>query len=151
MLLNRDLRGEVLAVFDRTFAVTIALRVVASIVAAIAVVMVLTALVHERRRELAVLRAVGGSRRQVFGVVLGEASLLGVAGSIGGLAVGLSVGYVLVAVVNVQSFGWSMPFAPTWSGLFATAGAVLPACLLAGAIPALASLRAVPREALVDA
>lgn len=151
MLLNRDLRGEVLAVFDRTFAVTIALRVVASIVAAIAVVMVLTALVHERRQELAVLRAVGGSRKQVFTVVLGEASLLGVAGSIGGLAVGLGVGYVLVAVVNVQSFGWSMPFAPSWWGLFVTAGAVLPACLLAGAVPAFAALRHAPREALVDA
>lgn len=148
--LEDELRRQVLAVFDRTFAVTIALRTIASLVAAIAVVTVLAALVHERARELAVLRSIGGSRAQVAGVVLSEAGLLGLAGAGGGLVTGLMVGYVLVAVVNVQSFGWSMPFAPSWSGILATAGLVLPACGIAGLVPALSALRASPREAWAD-
>ena len=151
VLSNAELKSGVLAVFDRTFAITIALRIVASIVAAIAVVVVLGALVQERRRELAVVRAIGGSKRHVFGVVVTEAALLGAAGAAGGLAVGLAVGWILVAVVQVQSFGWSIPFAPSVHGLVVTAGAVLPACLLAGALPAWAAWRASPREALADA
>ena len=44
------------------------LRLISSVVAGIAVVAVLTALIHERRRELAVVRVLGGSRRQLFGL-----------------------------------------------------------------------------------
>ena len=147
VLNNREVRGEVLAVFERTFAVTVALQLISSIVAGIAVVTVLTALIHERRRELAVVRVLGGSRRQLFGLVIGEALLLGLAGTLGGLLVGLVVGYVLVAVVNVQSFGWSLQFV-TPASLYWTVLAVLPACLIAGLFPAFLSLRTAPRDAL---
>ncbi len=147
LLDNREVRSEVLRVFERTFAVTIALQLISSIVAAIAVVAVLTALIHERRRELAVVRVLGGSRRQLFGLVLGEALLLGLAGALGGVIVGLLVGYVLVAVVNVQSFGWSLQFLPP-SSLLWTLALVVPACLLAGLFPAVVAMRTPPRETL---
>lgn len=148
ILLDRELRAEVLAVFERTFAVTVALQLVASVVAALAVVTVLGALVRERRRELAVLRVLGGSRLQVAGVVAGQALLLGVAGALGGLGVGLVVGWVLVAIVNLQSFGWTLAFAPPWGSIAGVVGAVVPACLLAGWVPALIASRSTPREAL---
>ena len=60
---NRELRSEVLAAFERTFAITTALSAVAAVVAVVAVVTVLLTLVGERRRELATVRALGGSRR----------------------------------------------------------------------------------------
>lgn len=147
ILNNREVRAGVLEVFERTFAVTVALQLISSVVAAIAVIAVLTALIHERRRELAVVRVLGGSWRQQVAVVLYEALLLGLAGTLGGLLVGLAVGYVLVAVVNLQSFGWSLGFAPPAS-LFLTLLAVVPACLIAGLVPALLSLRTTPGEAL---
>lgn len=147
LLDNRELRAEVLFVFERTFAITIALQAISAVVAAIAVVAVLTALVHERRRELAVVRVLGGSRRQLVSLVLGEALLLGLAGTTGGLLVGLAVGWVLVAVVNLQSFGWTLAFhAP--SSLWLTLVVVVPACLLAGLAPAVIALRTPPRESL---
>ncbi len=62
---NRQLKQEVLAAFDRTFAITTALSAVAAVVAIVAVATVLLTLVGERRRELATVRALGGSRRQV--------------------------------------------------------------------------------------
>lgn len=145
---HRELQAEVLRVFERTFAVTIALQLVASVVAALAVVTVLGALVQERRKELAVLRSVGASQAQLAGVVLGESLLLGLAGALGGAIVGLAVGWVLVAVVNLQSFGWSLAFAPPWSAILFTAGAVVPACLVAGALPAWSVARRAPREVL---
>ena len=57
---NRQLKTEVLAAFERTFAITTALSIVAAVVAVIAVVTVLLTLVGERRRELATVRALGG-------------------------------------------------------------------------------------------
>lgn len=149
-LLNAELRREVLAIFDRTFAITRALQAVAAAVAVLAVVTVLFTLVDERRRELALLRALGASPGQVAGVVAAEAGLLGVTGAVGGLGVGLAVGLVLVTVVNVQSFGWTLRFLPPWGDLARTAAWVALACLAAGLAPAIVAGRTTPREGLHD-
>jgi putative ABC transport system permease protein len=142
-----QVRAEVLRIFERTFAVTRGLQAISALVAALAIVLVLTALVRERERELAVVRVLGGSRAQLGGMVAGQALFLGLAGALGGLGLGIVVGYVMVAVVNVQSFGWSLRFTLPASVLW-SAGAVVPACLLAGWIPAWLSSRLQPQEAL---
>jgi len=144
---NRELRAEILRVFERTFAVTSALQGIAALVAALAVVLVLTALVRERERELAVVRVLGGSRLQLGALVAGQAAGLGLAGTLGGLGLGLVVGYVLVTVINVQSFGWSLRFVLLPS-VFWSAALVLPACLMAGWIPAWLSQRLQPQVIL---
>ncbi len=54
-----------------------------------------TVVVAQRARELALLRAVGASRRQVLGSVLGEAAVIGVAASLTGVVVGIGVASVL--------------------------------------------------------
>jgi len=147
-LLNRELRAEVVSIFDRTFAITRALQAVAAAVAVLAVLTVLFALLGERRRDLALLRAVGGSRAQVAAVVAAQAALLGLTGTTGGLAAGLAIGLVLVKVVNLQSFGWTLRFLPPWPALAATALLVTAACLVAGLAPALAAARMHPSEDL---
>ncbi|OFV82529.1 MAG: hypothetical protein A2Y78_06785 [Acidobacteria bacterium RBG_13_68_16] len=147
-LLNKELRDEVVRIFDRTFAITRALQAVAVAVAVLAVLTVLFALLGERRRDLALLRAVGGSRAQVAAVVAAQAALLGLTGAVGGLAIGLAIGLVLVKVVNLQSFGWTLRFLPPWSALAATALLVTVACFVAGLAPALAAVRMHPSEDL---
>jgi len=146
--LNRELRREVVAVFDRTFAITVALQAVAAVVAVIAVLTVLFALVNERRRDLAVLRAVGASRGQVAALVVTEAGLLGLAGVVLGLVAGALVGVVLVKVVNLQSFGWTLRFLVPTATLGATAVALVLACLAAGLAPAALAARVMPQEEL---
>jgi putative ABC transport system permease protein len=147
-LLNRELRAEVVAIFDRTFAITRALQAVAAAVAVLAVLTVLFALLGERRRDLALLRSLGATRGQVAGVVAGQAALLGLAGAAAGLATGLAIGLVLVKVVNVQSFGWTLRFLPDWGSMAVTAALVTAACLLSGLAPALAAARMHPGDAL---
>jgi putative ABC transport system permease protein len=142
------LRAEVMAVFERTFAVTTALELVATLVAVIAVALVLLARVSERRMELGVLRVLGSSRSQVAGVVTAEAGLLGLTGAGSGLVVGLSVGWVLVRVVNLQSFGWTLRFLPPWLEIGQTLLLVIPATLLAGLVPAWRALRLAPATVL---
>jgi putative ABC transport system permease protein len=62
---------------------------VALFVGGFIIVNTFTMLMGQRSRELALLRALGASRRQVLGAVLGEAAIVGVVGSILGIGLGL--------------------------------------------------------------
>ncbi|MFQ5931410.1 MAG: ABC transporter permease, partial [Nitrospiraceae bacterium] len=64
--------------------------------------------VLERQRELATLRAVGASARQIRRLVLWEAGYLGVLGALLGLLGGILLSILLVEVINKQSFGWTI-------------------------------------------
>jgi putative ABC transport system permease protein len=148
MLLNRELRAEVLRVFDQTFAITTAMQAVASTVAVIAVLTVLFALLSERHQDLALLRAIGGDRRQVGMQVVWQSGLLGFLGAATGLVSGLLVGWVLVKVVNLQSFGWTLRFLVPWGSLATILCGVVLACFLAGLVPAFSAMRTAPSQAL---
>jgi putative ABC transport system permease protein len=66
--------------------------------------------VGQRTRELALLRMVGASRRQVFRSVLGEAVLVGLAASVIGLGLGVLAALALKALLG--AFGITLPSAP---------------------------------------
>ena len=89
--------------FDEARVVAVAVEAVTLALAAFLAVFVIASTfaftVDQRRRELALLRLVGAARRHVVRLLLGEAVLLGVVGSVAGSALG-------VAVVRVQA--WSM-------------------------------------------
>jgi len=105
---NRALRAQALRVFDRTFAVTEALRLLAVVVAFIGVWSALMALQVERTREHATLAAIGLSAPQQTALALLETGLMGAAAGVLSLPLGLLLAYVLVGVINVRSFGWTM-------------------------------------------
>jgi putative ABC transport system permease protein len=145
---NRELRTAVLSAFERTFAITTAMYLVTAVVAVVAVLTVLLTLVGERRRELATVRAIGGSRRQLLAMVVAEAGLLGIAAASAGTLVGIAVGIILVKVVNLQSFGWSLELVLPWSSMAGMAAWVVATCLIAGLPPALVAARLQPAAVL---
>ncbi|MFZ5863408.1 MAG: FtsX-like permease family protein [Nitrospirota bacterium] len=150
ILSNRGLRTEVFDIFDQTFAITRALDVVAMTVAALGVAGALLAIVTERRREIAVTRALGASRVQIGGVVVWEAALIGLLGTALGVAVGFGVAVVLIDVVNVQSFGWTILFSWRFSEVAVAATIAPAAAVIAGWIPARHAARTPYVEALTD-
>lgn len=105
---NAALRGAALKVFDRTFAVTQALRALAVVVAFIGVWSALMALQVERTRELATLQALGLTPRQMWTLTLLETGLMGLAAGLLSWPTGTLLAVLLVEVINVRSFGWSM-------------------------------------------
>ncbi len=107
---NASLRREIMRVFDSTFAITYALEVIAVIVAVMGIAATLLTLILERRRELAVLRLLGTDRRQIRKMVVIEAMLMGIASQGTGIAVGMVLSLILIYVINVQSFGWTIQF-----------------------------------------
>ena len=133
---NSTLRREILNVFDSTFAITYALELIAIVVAMLGVAGTLLTLVLERRRELSLLRLTGADRRQVRRMVIIEAALIGGISQGVGLAVGFALSMVLIYVINVQSFGWTIQFHWPVAFLIQASIAVVIATSIAGIYPA---------------
>ena len=110
MIGGAELRGEILRVFDETFAVTSVLLLIALVIAAMGITTTLAVQVLERASQLNTLIAVGAGRGQIRAMILWESVLLVLAGEFGGLICGFLLSYLLIYVINVQSFGWSFLF-----------------------------------------
>ena len=133
---NRELRAEILEIFDRTFRVTYVLELIALCVAVLGIVNTLITAILERRRELATLRALGASSTQIQKLVFWESGYLASLGAILGVAGGLALSVLLVKVINKQSFGWTIQLMiPSLTIVEAVCAAAI-AGLLAGYIPA---------------
>lgn len=109
---NRRLRRHVLQVFDQTFAITYALEGIALVVAVLGVLKALLTNVLERTREIGLLRAIGFDRGQVFRWVVGEAAAMAFLANVLGFLAGGVLAWILIFVVNKQSFGWTIE--PHW-------------------------------------
>ncbi len=105
---NKELRTHILEIFDRTFRLTYGLELVTVIVCLLGIINTLLTTVVERQREFATFRAIGGSRRQVRGLVVRESLCLGFLGLALGLFAGLLLATLLIGVINKQSFGWTI-------------------------------------------
>ncbi len=145
---NRELRALTLEVFDRTFEVTRVLRLLAFVVAFIAVLSALMALELERGREHGVLRATGMTPRQTWGLVSAQTGIMGLVSGLFALPVGLALAAVMIHVVNRRSFGWSLDMEvglalPLQAVALAVAGAAL-----AGIYPSWKMSRTPPSAAL---
>ena len=142
-----ELRQLSLRIFDRSFAVTYYLQAVAIAIGLVGIAASLSAQVLARRKEFGLLAHLGLTRRQVVGVVAGEAGAWVAAGTLVGLMLGVAVSMVLVFVVNPQSFHWTMDLVLPWGRLAALAGAVL----VAGtATAAFSARRAAGRAAVLS-
>jgi len=148
MISGNDLRESVLRIFDETFAITTVLLLIALAVAALGIATTLTVMVLERTRQLNTLLAVGGSFRQIRAMIFWEASFLVAAGELAGLACGFILSYLLVYVINRQSFGWTFLYTVDWGALaFSLPLIVLSA--LAAAVPAARMVFRIPPAMLL--
>jgi putative ABC transport system permease protein len=133
-----QIRAASMRIFDRSFAVTQYLQVVAIGIGLFGIAASFSAQVLARRREFGLLAHLGLTRAQVIGVVAGEGAAWTAAGALVGLVLGLMVSVVLVKVVNPQSFHWTMELLLPAGRLALLCGAVL----LAGSATAALSARA---------
>jgi putative ABC transport system permease protein len=133
---NQALRDDVMVVFDRTFAITSALRILATIVAFIGVLSALLLLQLEKQREMGILRALGLTGRQLWRLVMLETGLMGLSAGLLALPAGYALSLILVYVINQRSFGWTIQMAAQPETFLQALGVALAAALLAGIYPA---------------
>lgn len=134
---NRALRANALDIFDRTFAITAALQLLAMVVAFIGVLSALMSLQLERARELGVLRATGMTVGQLWRLTLLETGLMGAVAGLMAMPVGWILAWILIYVINLRSFGWTLRMAPEPAHFGQAFVVALVAALLAGVYPAL--------------
>jgi len=103
-----EIRALSLRIFDRTFAVTYLLEVIAVLIGLFGISASTSAQVLARRAEFGMLRHIGFTRSQVARLLALEGAALGTIGVLTGLVVGALVSLILIYVVNRQSFHWSM-------------------------------------------
>ena len=124
---TRDqLHANALKVFDSTFAVTLSMRILAIIVAFFGIAGAILTLFIERQREFGIYRALGFSTLQVAGITLMEGLAMGMLSFLLSLGVGTAMAGILIKVINLRSFSWTIFFYPSWTPyLLAAATALL--------------------------
>ncbi len=141
---NASLKREVLRIFDNTFTITYALEIIAVAVAILGVAATLITLILDRKPELALLRWTGAEQRQIRKMVVIEAALLGAISQGLGVAAGILLSLILIFVINVQSFGWTIQYHLPAGFLLQSSLLILLATALSGIYPAYRAGRVPP-------
>jgi putative ABC transport system permease protein len=136
VLSHADLRNGILRIFDDTFALTYALEGVAVVVAVFGIITTFLVLIMDRERELALLQALGASRRQIMSMVLVESGLASFLSFLLGAGAGSLLSLLLIFVINKQAFGWTIRLFFTPGIYWQTFILVVALGLAAGAYPA---------------
>jgi putative ABC transport system permease protein len=132
ILTSMALREKSLKIFDRAFAITYSLEVIAVLIGLMGVSFAASSTALARRAEFGMLLHLGMLRRQVIGMLASEGVLMSIFGVAYGLALGMGLSLVLVFVVNRQSFNWSIDLAvPVWQLMLLSATLIAAAAVTA--------------------
>jgi putative ABC transport system permease protein len=125
-----EIRAMSLKIFDRSFAVTYLLELIAIAIGLSGVAATFSAQTLARAKEFGMLRHVGVTRGQVLGILAFEGGALTALGVACGFALGLVISLILVFVVNPQSFHWTMELHLPWALLASVASVLMIASVL---------------------
>lgn len=103
-----ELRGVALDIFEQTFKATSALNGIGLVVAFAGLLLGLLAIFDESSRTWLTLRHLGFAKKQFLLSAGLEGAGIGLGAWVSGSLVGLALGWVLIFVINVQSFGWTL-------------------------------------------
>ncbi len=134
-----------------TSAMTSVLMIFPVITAAVAMIIVSSTfqvIVKQRQRELALLRCVGATSKQVKRMIVGESAVVGLVGSLLGLVVGVLVGGAILAALGIVTPYVKAISMVTVPSLLITGIVGVVFTVLAGLRPAALAGRARPIEAL---
>lgn len=142
------MKAQSRAIFEKTFVVTSALNILTLGVAGFAILTSLLTLWTQRLPHIAPVWALGLNRAQLARLELLRSVLLAALTACLALPLGLVLAWVLLAVINVQAFGWRLPmFLFPWDWLYLFLLTLL-AAFVAAALPALRLLRLPPASLL---
>ncbi|MDP6042401.1 MAG: ABC transporter permease, partial [Candidatus Latescibacteria bacterium] len=101
------------------------------------ITLMLLVVAREQVSELALYRAVGATRRQLFGLFVGKGMGMGVLGLVLGILGGVALAMILIFVINRAYFGWTIQVYWPWETIVQQAITILMAAVLASLYPAL--------------
>ncbi len=110
ILTNKEMRSEILRITDQFFVLQYVQLLVAILVAVLGIVNSLMVSISERKREIGILRGLGGERSQVRSAILLEAVCVGLVATVLGIAGGAIMGYYAVTSFGAAFTGWIFPY-----------------------------------------
>ncbi|HMK50416.1 MAG TPA: FtsX-like permease family protein [Thermodesulfovibrionales bacterium] len=143
---NQELRDKIMGIFNKTFAITYAIELISIIVSLIGVMNTLLALVFERKREISIIRYIGGTWRQIRQTLLLSAGIIGLTGIVLGSILGPIMSLIMIYVVNKISFGWEIHFQLPALYLSVVSFMLFLTVLLAGLLPSAVARRIDPKR-----
>ena len=147
VLTNREVRSYILRLTDQWFGITYVQIAVAVLVAVLGIVNTLTVSITDRRRELGVLQAVGGLRKQIRHTIWLEALSIAAVGLILGLAFGALQLYFSLKIVAEDVAGLRLGYEYPYQ----IALALLPVILAVAFLSAIGPAETAVRGSLVEA
>ena len=138
---HRELREQILRIFDQTFQVTYALEAIAILVAFLGIIHTSSILILFREKELGILKALGALPGQIRMMILTETGLMGFFSFFWGGWAGTLLSLILILVINKQSFGWTIQLHWSFGVYGQTLILILISSILAGLVPAAIALR----------
>jgi len=145
---NQGLREETLEIFDRTFLITRALQLITTAVAFVGVLSAMLALQLEKQRQMGILKAIGLSMRQLWGLTLLETGLIGAVAGLLALPTGYVIAQILLQIINKRSFGWTLQLQLEAAPFIQALVIAVTAALLAGLYPAYRASRRSAADAI---
>jgi putative ABC transport system permease protein len=136
LMSNRRLRAEAINIFDQTFAVTRLLQAISLLIAVCGITLMLLVTAREQVSELALYKAIGATRRQVFGLFVGKGLGMGTLGLVLGAAGGVVLALLLIFIINRAYFGWTIQLHWPWGSFLEQAATILLAAVVASLYPA---------------
>jgi putative ABC transport system permease protein len=141
---REEFHKRVLDIFDSTFAVTRSMRVLAVIVAFFGMAGALMTLFVERRKEFGIYRALGFTTGDVARMTIAESLGMGLISFFMSILVGTAFAFILIKVINLQSFHWTVFYQFTLQPYLVTALTALAASLAAAVYPVWSVFRRYP-------
>jgi putative ABC transport system permease protein len=141
VLTGREFSAKLTGQIDKIFTIMRALQAVALVIAVMGVINALSANVHDRTREIGILRAVGMLRAQVRRVIVIEATLIGLCGAVVGALVGVGTGRLILSSAAVEVVGWTIPLDADWLSVLGMTVVLIVASAVAGWFPARSAAR----------
>ncbi|MBL8840402.1 MAG: ABC transporter permease [Planctomycetes bacterium] len=141
---------NVMGIVERYWTLLLAQEGLAVVVAFLGTLHALLVSVLLRRRELALLRALGAPLPLVARMLRTEGALLGFAGGVLALLFGGAAALVALRQISLEEMGFTVAAAPSLATAVATLVAATATGWLAGALPGRRAARAAPRTALLD-
>ncbi|WP_170449920.1 ABC transporter permease [Ruegeria arenilitoris] len=141
-------KAQSMAIFEKTFVVTSALNILTLGVAGFAILTSLLTLWTQRLPQIAPVWAMGLTLSHLSKLELARSMVLAFLTACLALPLGLALAWILLAVINVEAFGWRLPmhlFPSSWVQLMLW---TLVAAALAAALPALRLRRVPPADFL---
>jgi putative ABC transport system permease protein len=135
VLTGAQLHQNILDVFDSTFSITRSMRAIAIVVAFFGIAGALLTLFIERSREFGIYRALGFSTGQVAKMTLMEGLEMGIVSFSLSLIVGTTLSILLIKVINIRSFNWTIFYYPALQPYLVTGVTAILASIGAAAYP----------------